>query len=138
MKHMRFLATLLVAFLLFPPTAQAQDDIREAGEELAFAVKIMNEQCPMELGYGITLNSVRIEGSVVAYVCLIDEDVVSMDQIEASRDDIQANLEEYMAEASQDIAVQQFVKYCKAMEKDVVYRYIGATSAKIAEFFIEL
>ena len=138
MKHMRFLATLLVAFLLFAPTAQAQDDIREVGDELALAVKMIDEQCPMELGYGITLNSVRIEGPVVVYVCMVDEEIVSMDQIEASRDDIQYNLEEYMAEASQDIAVQQFVKCCKAVEKDVVYRYVGATSAKKSEFFIEL
>ena len=140
MKSLKFFAALLVAFLLFAPATQAQDDeIREAlRNELGLAVKELNEQCPMDMGSGITLQSVRIEDLAVVYVCVVDEDSVSMDLIEERRDDIQHFLEEYMAEASQDINVQQFVKCCKSVEKDVIYRYIGSVSGKVADFFIEL
>ena len=132
MKHMKFFVTLLVTFFLLAPVAQAQDD------ELEFAVKALNEECPMSLGSGITLQNVQIEDLAVVYVCVVDEDIVSMDQIEASRDAIQSGLEEYMAEASQDLDVQEFVKYCKNVEKDVIYRYVGSSSGKVADFFIEL
>lgn len=140
MKSLKFFATLLVAFLLFAPATQAQDDeIREAlRNELGLAVKELNEQCPMDMGSGITLQSVLIEDIAVIYVCVVDENVVSMNQIEENRDGIQHGLEEYMAEASQDLDVQQFVKYCKNVEKDVIYRYIGSASGKVADFFIEL
>ena len=140
MKSLKFFATLLVAFLLFAPATQAQDDeIREAlRNELGLAVKELNEQCPMDMGSGITLQSVRIEDLAVVYACVVDENVVSMNQIEENRDDIQHGLEEYMTEASQDINVQQFVKCCKSEEKDGVYRYIGSASGKVADFFIEL
>lgn len=129
---MKFFVTLLVTFFLLAPVAQAQDD------ELEFAVKALNEECPMSLGSGITLQNVQIEDLAVVYVCVVDEDIVSMDQIEASRDAIQSGLEEYMAEASQDLDVQEFVKYCKNVEKDVIYRYVGSSSGKVADFFIEL
>ena len=132
MKHKKFFVTLLVAFFLLAPVAQAQND------ELEFAVKALNEECPMSLGSGITLQNVQIEDLAVVYVCVVDEDSVSMDLIEERRDDIQHFLEEYMAEASQDLDVQQFVKYCKSVEKDVIYRYVGSSSGKVADFFIEL
>ena len=53
---MKFIASLLVALLFVGTNAQAQDD------EIREALKEMNQECPMDLGEGMTLSSFEFEG----------------------------------------------------------------------------
>lgn len=114
------------------------EDYDDISKELAFLVEKENEQCPVEVGYGITMESAQVEGSVVVYVYMLDEDIISIDQIEENRADVQYNLETYLTEASQETDIQRFVKCCKATGRDVVCRYIGSYSGEVADFFVEL
>ena len=56
MRRMRLFVTFLVALLFFGINAQAQDD------EIREALKEMNQECPMDMGEGMTLSSFEFDG----------------------------------------------------------------------------
>ena len=111
-------------------------DLMDPEALLEEQVKITDDQCPMEIEQGLVMESVTIEGSNVVYVCKTDENLLNMDQMEENREAVQAALEEYWY--SSDLAIKKMVQFCQKAHKNVVYRYVGATSGKAVEFLIKL
>ena len=57
MKHIKFFAVLMAAFMLFGTAAQAQDD------DMSEVLNELNKDCPMDMGEGMTLSHFGYDGA---------------------------------------------------------------------------
>ena len=90
--------------------------------DLAKLVEETNKTFPLEMGNGMTLERIEIEGSYIVYHCLLNEQDLTIKAVEKDAQ----NVKKTMLKAIPRI--EQFKALCKAYDKGLIYRYRGEKS----------
>ncbi len=91
-------------------------------------VEVTNAQMPMEAGNGITITQLTIDGDYVIYDCSVDEDLISVEAIQESADEVKETLKQELS--ADEPASVMFIQMCKNAGKGIGYRYIGNQSGE--------
>lgn len=121
------------------------EDLKEAletestpDELLKAQVDAANATCPLEIGGGLVITKMAIEGNYVVYYNSVDDNVVSIPLLnqlkEESKNDIVARLKQQI----NDPSFKAFIFACKNANKGIAYKYIGNTSKEECLILIEL
>lgn len=100
-------------------------------EKLEKAVSQLNNNCPVYAGFGITMNSISIEGGNVIIRCLFDEDELgvrlsSMDNA-TTRAAMKTGCLVGIKSGTDDVTTQ-LVEQAKKLDYNIIYRYISSNS----------
>lgn len=101
-------------------------------------VEAVNMECPMEVGEGMVMSRVYIADANVVYVYEVDENILSMDEMEANSDELQASLDQYLSIMWSDPSGKAFLQACKNAGKNIAYSYQGQQTGKTLEFVCTL
>lgn len=101
-------------------------------------VEAINEQCPMVIAEGMEMTRVYVGEASVVYVYDVDEDILSMEEMEANSSELQASLDQYLALMWSDAAGKAFLQACKNAGKTIAYSYQGQQSGKTLDFVCTL
>lgn len=107
-------------------------------QQIEKAIKKVNEQCPMDVGNGMTIASLTIEDNNIVYLFEIDEtqgmsvQIFNMPEV---KDAMKKTLvEQYLNEDNKDTA--PLTKLCKEADYNLVFRFAGKPSGDEAEIVV--
>lgn len=103
-------------------------------EKLQSVIDATNMQLPLKIDYATTLKKVEIQGENVVYIYEVAEDVVSLDGMESSKDEMKKNT----LNSIQYLDNTQKTIYKMVMDagKNMVHHYCGSNSGKTTEIVI--
>lgn len=114
----------------YADSAVAEEPAQE-GYSVYDVVQQVNRNLPMDLGNGLVLSRAEVSGNYVVYVCDVDEDYVSIDNLRNNSYEVKSNIRSTIANTSDD----PFLPYLKNLGMGVAYKYVGTTSGD--EVYIE-
>ena len=107
-----------------------EDDLSDEAEQMLRSA-IKNIALPMDAGVGITITQVTLEGRYLVYTAVCDENLVDIEVLRLTRDDVKKNVEEYFVDSSaSDPTLGNFMDLCITAHKGVAYKYVGDTSGE--------
>ena len=106
-------------------------------EYLKNQIEMTAQSYPEELGDGMTLTALVEEGNNLVYICELDENVITVADIEESRSAAEESLRQTLAEIANDPAAKMFVRSCIETGRNICYRYVESKSGKSTEFVID-
>lgn len=92
-------------------------------------VDAIQKDLPMDMGDGMTMTAVVLEGDYLVYTAEIDEDIMGeemMDFFIENSDMLKAS----MLEEDDDPDIQELAKMCKERNKGIAYKFVGSKSGK--------
>ena len=98
-------------------------------DELQSQVDEFQKELPMDMGDGMVMTAVAIEGDYLVYTAEIDEDIMGeemMDFFIQNSDMLKASL----MEDDGDADFKELAKLCKDRNKGIAYRFTGTKSGK--------
>ena len=107
-----------------------EDDLADEAEQMLRSA-IKDIALPMDAGVGITITQVTLEGRYLVYTAVCDENLVDIEVLRLTRDDVKKNVEEYFVDSSaSDPTLGNFMDLCITAHKGVAYKYVGDTSGE--------
>lgn len=97
---------------------------------LEIMVVTTNAQCPMTIDEVTVLSSVSIEGNNFVYNYSIDENYVSVADVEQNKAVLRASIKEKLSNPDQ--LIQKVVETCKNANAGLSYRYVGDISGDVS------
>lgn len=94
-------------------------------------VEVTNAQMPMEVGSGITITSLVIEGDYVIYNRSVDESIVSVEDIQAGAEEAKASMKQALT--TDDPANTLFIQMCKNAGKELATDILATKPAMNAQ-----
>lgn len=107
------------------------DEAEKNDARLEESIKISNLSCPVDLGNGLVMEGMQVEGDNVVYVYSLDETQADIEQMKTKTAQIRQGIRQSLS--SNDPSLRQFVQMCVDCNKGIVYRYVGSTSGDILE-----
>ncbi len=104
------------------------ENARNARSELMKAVKSINDQCPVDVGYWKT-TSVKYENNTITYNYLVNESSLSMDKIEKNKEKI-ATLT--LKRIDYEGGKGSFIEYLINEKAALKFEYVGNQTGKVA------
>ncbi len=92
-------------------------------------IEITTLQCPMDLGGGLVMTKMVLEGDYATYYYDVDESLISIDLLQENKEASKAAIMSSIN--TDDVAMKAFVTACKKAGKGIAYKYVGATSKKV-------
>lgn len=103
------------------------DPSQSESSKLEAQVKMANLQFPMQASDEIIVEKIEIIDDAVTYLCVVDEDLCPVKQIEANAVEVKKGIVATLA-GQADAATQLFLQTCINCDKNVTYRYTGKQS----------
>ncbi len=98
----------------------------DAEAPLMATIEMTNVQCPVEIDDGILMTKMALEGDYIVYYALVDEDKLSVAEIEAEKKEYKDYVLQYLS--LPDFSVRKLVQLFNNANKGVKYKYTGETS----------
>lgn len=121
------------------------DDLKEAletestpDELLKAQVDVTNATCPLEIGGGLVMTKLEIEGNYVVYYISVDDDLVSIRLLNQLKEESKNGIVAGLKQQINDPSFKAFIFACKNANKGIAYKYIGNTSKEECLILIEL
>lgn len=121
------------------------DDLMEAlaskptpDELLKTQVDITNATCPLQIGEGMVMTKLAIEGNYVVYHCSVNDNVVPISLLEQVKEDSKKEIIASLKQQINDPSFKTVIFACKNANKGIAYKYIGNTSKEECLILIEL
>ena len=92
-------------------------------ESVEITLVATNAQCPMQVDEVTELTSVSLDGNTFVYHYLVDEDQVSMEELEAAKETLRESIKATLT--SQDPTLHYFVDACREGNVSIQYHYVG-------------
>ncbi len=96
--------------------------------QLEALLKSANMQLPREDGPGMVSESATVEGDYVVYTLKVDEDIHSIQELNAQKKQIKDNIKNMFA--NPDLVMQQEIAIYKNAGKGLIYKYVGNQSGE--------
>ena len=110
--------------------AKGEVDPISPRDMLEILVATTNAQCPMTIDEVTVLSSVSIEGNNFVYNYSIDENYVSVADVEQNKAVLRASIKEKLSNPDQ--LIQKVVEVCKNANAGLSYRYVGDISGDVS------
>ena len=107
---------------------EEDDDVAAVEAEQMLKASIEAIALPMDAGSGITITDLSLGSRYLVYTAICDEDLVDIEVLRLSRDEVKKNVGETLA--SSDPTVGYFMKLCITAHRGVAYKYVGDTSGE--------
>lgn len=101
---------------------------------LKIAIKEGASELPTDIGSGMVIKNMTLEGDDMIYEITCDEDLIDIDQLDESKKEVKQNIKNELLGNDSDI--DEFVDLCKKSHKNICYRYIGDKTLK--ECFVRI
>ena len=136
MKKSFFSFVICALFVAFTSVSFVSCGMGEA--TLQTAIEEANKQYPQEIGDGITIQNITIEGEDIVYNCTVEGSSISIEAIDMVKDTMQDTILESLKESySSDKNVKTFVDLAVISGKNIKYTYSDPESGASTSFLID-
>ncbi len=95
--------------------------------KLEVQIKMANLQFPMQASKEVVIEKIELNDSSVTYICQVDEEICSIDQVEANAVNVKKGIVTNLRSQT-DEATQTFIRCCVNCNRNITYRYVGNQS----------
>lgn len=99
------------------------------GDQLEAGIEQANKDCPEEMGNGMTMESIKLDGTYVLYTITVDESVMPMQALQAAQNDIKKIMVEELKNTD-DQDLKDLFELLKDSDKGIAYYFTGKQSKK--------
>lgn len=117
--------------------SKADPDNSDPMERMQAEINSSNLQCPMSMDIGITITSLELEEEYVVYNITVDEDLVNMLELKANSSQMEQVFRTNLL-SQQDAVSTNFVKLCREVKRNMLYRFKGSASGEILEIKVDI
>lgn len=123
MKNIVYVSCVMLALIMLSACGSSK-------EQLKADVEAANKECPMTIDEVTVLSSVSMEGNNFVYNYSIDENYVSVADVEQNKAVLRASIKERLSNPDQ--LIQKVIEVCKNANAGLSYRYVGDVSGDVS------
>ena len=105
---------------------------KQASSALDKALTEARKTLPKDLGNGMMLTTIEVEGDYIAYTTECNEKILDIDVLNSRKELVKKGIVESLTGSSKS-QMQFFLKICKIAKKGLAFKYVGKESGKVCQ-----